>query len=92
MTKPNFADGLQNLTLEQQAIEKAKATLKSQGIIWPVPDSKLSDRENYDRLIAYAEKEAALVVSLLRRPKGGERPLEVDNVEPKKEWGRSWYD
>lgn len=87
-----YIDHAKLLDLQEKAIEEARTILKAKGITYPVFSSAIPDDENYGRLLAYAEQEAALIVQILRRPQGGERPLVVDNVKPKKQYGNSWYD
>lgn len=90
MTK-QYIDHAQALAKQEKAIEQARERLKARGIYYPMCDAKLSDAENYGRIMSYSEQEAAEIVKILREP-SGPRPLEVDNVQPKKDWGRSYYD
>jgi len=91
MTK-QYIDHAKAFDRQAKAIDEAREILKAKGVHYPVCSSIHTDDENYGRLLAYAEQEAALIVQILRRPTGGERPLELDNVKPKKTWGDSWYD
>ena len=82
MTK-QYIDHAQILAKQQRAIEQAKERLKARGIYYPICDSNLSYDENYERLMKYSALEAEEIVKILREP-SGPRPLEIDNVKPKK--------
>lgn len=82
MTKPNFSNALTAQDRQTKALADAQAILKAKGVLFPINDHRLTPEENYSRLMAYSQQEAALVVSLLREP-SGPRPLVVDNVKPK---------
>lgn len=92
MTKPNYLNAENILDKQNRAIEEARSELRTKGVYFPVRYPGMSDIEYHDSLLNYAKQEAALIVKILRRPAGGERPLAIDNVEPKKQWGRSWYE
>jgi hypothetical protein len=89
-TKSNFANALTMQDRQEKATKQAREHLADKGITYPYYDSSLSQEENYGRMLAYAEQEAALVVNYMRQP-SGDRPLVLDNTEPKKDWG-SYYD
>lgn len=89
MTK--YIDHAQALAKQERALEQAKERLKARGIYYPICDSRLSDSDNYERLMKYSALEAEEIVKILREP-SGPRPLEKDTVEPKKTWGNSYYD
>ena len=90
MTKP-YIDHTESIKRQELAIEEARKRLNARGIYYPICDSRHSDQENYSRLLSYSELEAAEIVKILREP-SGTRPLEIDNVAPKKSWGNSYYD
>lgn len=71
-----------------EATQQAQAILKAKGIYFPLPDRGLSDEENHERIVKYAEQEAALVVEILNKAslaKPSEEP------KPQKQW-RDWND
>ncbi len=57
-----------------EATKRAQAILQARGVYFPLPDSNLSLEENYERILRYSEKEAALVVELLKTPVITEQP------------------
>jgi hypothetical protein len=73
---------------EKLAAEEAKRILKERGITFPVLTGS-SLQEGYDKLKEYSQLEAALIVEILRRPIGGDRPLAMDNTNQCRE---NWYD
>lgn len=91
MTK-NYFDYARTLEHQQKAMNEAKQRLKSRGIHYPLYDLSLSPDENYQYVLTYSEIEANEIIKILREPDGASRPLAKDNVEPKKEWGNSYYD
>lgn len=86
----HFINTLKAQDAREVAAKRAKDALEAQGIYWPRPDSKMSPIENYARIMAYSQQEAELIVKYLNEITA--RPLELDNVKPKQEWGRSYYD
>ncbi len=67
---------------QQDAIEMARNQLRAQGISYPLYDITATVDENYSRILAFAEKEAALVVQILREA----APKPVTSEPPKKQW------
>lgn len=82
MTK-TYVDHAQAVAKQARATEEAKNRLNARGIFYPICDSKVSAEENYARILSYSEQEAREIVKILREP-SGPRPLELDNVKPKK--------
>jgi hypothetical protein len=87
-----YVDHTETLARQNRAIEEAREILKGRGIVYPIVTAKDDPNESYGKLLAYGEQEAALIVEIIRRPAGGERPLTVDKVEKKENWRPSWYD
>jgi len=80
-------------TMQQIASDKAKAKLKSMGILYPSYDTALGPEGNYKALMDYRAMEANLTIDYMRMP-SGPRPLSFDstkkdkkNYEPVKKWG-----
>lgn len=71
-----------------EATQKAQEILKAKGVYFPLPDRELSDEENHERIVRYAEQEAALVIQLLNKTSIA-KP--TDEVKPKKQWA-PWAD
>lgn len=84
-SRPMFADATQRAKQHQKAITYARTRLEADGITYPIYDNKLSPDENYGKILAYAEQEAALVVQFMKEPLGGARPLALDTTNGK-EW------
>ena len=82
---PNFADAKKRGEMHQKAIAYAKQRLEADGINYPVYDASVSAEENYGRMLAYAEQEAALVVQFMKEP-SGPRPIVLDTTKQKDEW------
>lgn len=89
MSKPytHYAETAQSLNLK--AAEWAKDKLKSLGINYPIHNSSLSDEENYERLRAYAEREACLVVEYLQKALSPAKQSETQT--PNKTY-KDWHD
>ena len=83
MTK-QYIDPSESIAKQERAIIEAKRRLNGRGIYYPVCDGNLSPDENYQRIMQYSRIEAEEIVKILREPAGGARPLEIDNVKPKK--------
>lgn len=88
--RPQFANALEMQKAQNKAISQARSLLSAKGIEYPYRTSEMTDEEFYGLLLSYSEQEAALVVQFMRQP-SGPRPLELDNVKPKTDWG-SYYD
>lgn len=76
---------------QRKALERAEATLKAKGVGYPIYDTKLSPEANHERLEAYSLEVAALVYQYLNETPAP-RPLVLDNTEPKRQYGNSYYD
>jgi hypothetical protein len=61
-------------TLQDRAIEKAKAELTSKGITDPLLRGLLKSAEEFDESIRYSEKLAQLTAHYIKYP-NGERPI-----------------
>jgi hypothetical protein len=61
-------------TLQDRALEKAKAELKAKGIIDPMLRGSLKTAEEFDESIRYSERLAQLTAHYMRMP-SGDRPL-----------------
>lgn len=81
MSKP-YIDPAQATANQERAMRIARERLEARGVFFPVPDSRLSDAENYERLMNYSEIEAKEIVLALREP-SGPRPLVIDTVKPR---------
>lgn len=77
--EPRFANGPSLMERQEKAVKQARDHLKEKGIKYPIYDTKLTQEENYGRILSYAEQEAALVVQYMRAP-SGERPLVLDTT------------
>jgi hypothetical protein len=91
MTK-TYIDHTTAISRQEKAMEEARRRLNARGIYYPICTGEMAADEAYGRLLSYSEQEAAEIVKILREPPGGSRPLEIDNVAPKKSWGNSYYD
>lgn len=91
MTK-KYVDHADTVRKQNLAIQEARDILKGKGILYPIVTGTDDPNESYGKLLAYGEQEAALIVEILRRPAGGERPLVVDKIEKSEPWRPSWYD
>lgn len=91
MNKQNFANALFAQDAQAKAIERAQSALKAKGLSYPIYDPKLPVEENYERLRQYSAEESSLVRQFLNEP-ANPRPLVADKVEPKRDWGSSYYD
>lgn len=83
MTK-TYIDHAETIAKQDRAVAEAKRRLNARGIYYPICDGSLSPDENYQRIMQYSRIEAEEIVKILREPAGGVRPLELDNVKPKK--------
>ena len=89
--KSHFTNAVNAQDAQTKAIERAQGALKARGLHYPMYDPKLPLHENYERLRQYSAEEAALVYEFLNQ-NPNPRPLVADKVQPKKDWGSSYYD
>jgi len=82
-----------NLFEKQKAAQKAEAELKSKGLSFPTYDFNKSPSQNYDAMRTYSILEAELIVSILKANNTPlPRPLAINTVKPRKDYGNSYYD
>jgi hypothetical protein len=86
-TKHQYSNALNIQELQKKALQRARADLSAQGLECPLYDGSMTGEENYERMRAYSEKEAALVVQYMRTP-SGPRPIVFDSTQEAKpkEW------
>ena len=83
---------MQVKSFQERCSDRAKASLKSVGIEYPLYDSSVSAQTNYKRMIEYRLKESALIVEYMASaPK-----LVIERndlpLKPIKTWGKAYND
>jgi hypothetical protein len=74
-----------------KATEAAKDRMKREGIEYPLFKSNIDPSDYLALLDAYARVEGQYIREALTPPVQS-RPLVMDNVVPKNQWGRAYYD
>ena len=56
---------MQIKSFQERCSERAKSTLKSIGVEYPLYDNNISPHDNYKRMVEYRIKESALIVQYM---------------------------
>lgn len=80
-----FTNRLQSQSSTEQALEKARKKLASQGIEPPVFTAGGDAGDYYDKMRQYSAWESALTVEYMRMP-SGPRPIAFDSTPTGKGW------
>lgn len=76
---------------QEKASEKARETLKSKGIYFPIFNCSIPPEAYHELLEEYSRQENELVMEFLKEP-SGPRPLVIDSVNKKEKYRADWYD